>query len=47
MYNPIPEPEMYRLMAESCQGNKSGKTDYGFVPFTGAEVAEFLKESEE
>lgn len=47
MYNPIPEPEMYRLMAESCQDNKSGKTDYGFEPFTGAEIEEFLKESED
>ena len=38
---------MYRLMAESCQDNKSGKTDYGFEPFTGSEIEEFLKKSED
>ena len=47
MYTPIPEKEMYRLMAESCRGNKTGGTDFGFVPFTPSEVEEFLKDQED
>ncbi len=47
MYTPISEEEMYRLMEESCRGNKTGETDFGFVPFTPSEVEEFLKEQED
>lgn len=34
-------------MAETCRGNKTGGTDYGFVPFTRSEVEEFIKEQED
>lgn len=47
MYTTISKEEMSRLMAESCCGNKAGKTDFGFVPFTPSEVEEFLKEQED
>ncbi len=34
-------------MAESCRGNKAGKTDFGFVSFTPSEVEEFINEQED
>lgn len=33
-------------MAETCRGNKTGGTDFGFVPFTPSEVEQFLSEGE-